>query len=99
MGVWVCTRSLAIGDVGDEGHEAGTAEELGDKDGGVGLGLGGVYPLQALSKHAVVAATLSKNPAAITTHLRHIHFTERERERERERVVKLEERRGFEEGI
>jgi len=97
MGVWVCTRSLAIGDVGDEGHEAGTAEELGDKDGGVGLGLGGVYPLQALSKH--VAATLSKNPAAITTHLRHIHFTERERERERERVVKLEERRGFEEGI
>jgi len=75
---------LAFRDVGDEGHEAGTAEELGDEDCGVGLGLGVLYPLQALSKHTVVAATFTKNPAPIATHLRHIH--ERERERDLERV-------------
>ena len=31
---------------GEEGHEAGAAEELGDEDGGVALHLGAVDPLQ-----------------------------------------------------
>lgn len=41
------TGSLGLGDVGDEGHEAGAAEELGDEDGGVTLGFGSLDPLQA----------------------------------------------------
>lgn len=62
-------------DTGNEGHETGTAKELGDEDGGVSLRLRFVYPLQALSKHAIVAATLSKNPTAIATHdLLHINL-------------------------
>lgn len=41
------TRSLGLGDVGDEGHEAGAAKELGDEYGGVTLGFRGLDPLQA----------------------------------------------------
>lgn len=70
----IYTGSLAFGDAGNEGHETGTAKELGDKDGGVSLGMRVVYPLQALSKHAIVATTLSKNPTAIATHFLHINL-------------------------
>ncbi|GMN37864.1 hypothetical protein TIFTF001_007170 [Ficus carica] len=62
------TGSLVFRDGRNEGHEASAAEELGDEDGGVGLGLRGVDPLQALAEHAIVAAALSENPAAIAAH-------------------------------
>jgi len=39
-------RALRLGDGGEEGHEAGTSEELGYEDGGVALRLGVVDPLQ-----------------------------------------------------
>lgn len=65
---------MVLGDSGDEGHETGTAEELGNKDSGMGLGLWAVYPFQALPKHAVVAAALSKNPATAAAHSGWQHF-------------------------
>jgi hypothetical protein len=37
---------LRLEDGGDEGHEAGTAEELGNEDSGVALRLGAIDPLQ-----------------------------------------------------
>jgi hypothetical protein len=40
------TWALRLGDGSDEGHEAGTAEELGDEDNGVALRLGAIDPLQ-----------------------------------------------------
>lgn len=52
----VCTWPLVLGYGRDEGHEAGTTEELGDEDCGVGLSLRAVNPLQALPEHAFVAA-------------------------------------------
>lgn len=38
------TRSLVGGYGGKERHESGTAEELGDEEGGVSLGLWVLYP-------------------------------------------------------
>lgn len=70
----VVTRSLRLGDGRDEGHEAGTAEELGDEDGGVALGFGGVDPLQTRAQDARLAATLSEDSAPIATHLSLFRF-------------------------
>ncbi|CAL5355352.1 unnamed protein product [Camellia sinensis] len=53
---------------GDEGHEAGATEELGDEDSGVALRFRGVDPLKAWSEDTVFAATLSKNSTSIATH-------------------------------
>lgn len=52
----------------DEGYEAGTAEELGNKDGGIRLSLRIVYSLEALSKHAIITAALSEDSTPITAH-------------------------------
>lgn len=60
--------ALRIGDGGDEGHEAGAAEELGDEDGGVALGFGGFDPLEARAEHAGFAAALSENSASVAAH-------------------------------
>lgn len=60
--------TLRIGDGGDEGHEAGAAEELGDEDGGVALGFGGFDPLEARAEHAGFAAALSENSASVAAH-------------------------------
>ena len=35
---------MGFGDGGNEGHEAGAAEELGDEEGGMSLSLWVVYP-------------------------------------------------------
>jgi hypothetical protein len=40
------TWALWLGDGGEEGHEAGVAEELSNEDGGVALRLGTINPLQ-----------------------------------------------------
>jgi hypothetical protein len=69
--VEVCTWALRLGDGGEEGHEAGAAEELGDEDGGVALRLGAVDPLQARPQHARVAAPLAKHAAPVAAHPRH----------------------------
>lgn len=63
------TGTLGFGDGGDEGHEAGAAEELGNKDGGACLSLWGADPLNALTKHAVFTATFSQNSTPIATHV------------------------------
>lgn len=55
-------------DGGDEGHEASPAEELGDEESGVGLGLRGFDPLKAFPQHAGVAAPFSKDSAPIAAH-------------------------------
>lgn len=60
---------MGFGNGRDEGHESCSTEELGDEDGGVGLGLSGVDPLEAGSENARLAASLSENSAAVTTHL------------------------------
>ncbi|RZS06950.1 hypothetical protein BHM03_00037704 [Ensete ventricosum] len=65
----VRTGALVIGDGGDEGHEAGAAEELGDEDGGVALRLGRVDPLEARPQHARLAAPLAQHPATVAAHL------------------------------
>lgn len=65
----VLTGPLVFGDGGDEGHEAGTAEELGDEDGGVALRFGGFNPLQTCSENTCFAAALAKNTATVATHL------------------------------
>ena len=62
------TRSLRLGDSGDEGEESGAAEELGDEDGGVALRVGGVDPLQAWPQHAAVTAPLPQHPATVAAH-------------------------------
>ena len=62
------TRALIEGDGGEEGHESGAAEELGDEDGGVALGFRSVDPLQRRPQDAVLTAPLSKNSTSIATH-------------------------------
>ena len=58
-------------DGGEGGDEAGAAEELGDEDGGVGLRLRAVDPLDAGPEHAGVAAALAQHAAAVAAHLNH----------------------------
>lgn len=55
-------------DGGEGGDEAGAAEELGDEDGGVGLRLRTVDPLDAWPQHAGVAATLAQHAATVAAH-------------------------------
>lgn len=43
---------MVVGNSGDEGHKGGAAEELGDEDGSVGLGLSTVDPLEAWPENA-----------------------------------------------
>lgn len=62
------TRSLRFRDGGDEGHEAGAAEELSDEDSSVTLSFGGVNPLQTRAKNTGFAAALTKNTATVATH-------------------------------
>ena len=57
-----------MGDVGNEGHEASTAEEFGDEDSGMPLGFGSIDPLQARPEDTRLAATFSKHSAAVATH-------------------------------
>lgn len=61
-------RSLRFRDGGDEGHEAGAAEELSDEDSSVTLSFGGVNPLQTRAKNTGFAAALTKNTATVATH-------------------------------
>ena len=56
-------------DGGEGGDEARAAEELGDEDGGVGLRLRAVDPLDAGAEHAGVAAPLAQDAAAVAAHL------------------------------
>lgn len=56
-------------DGGEGGDEAGAAEELGDEDGGVGLRLRAVDPLDARPQHARVAAPLPQHAAPVAAHL------------------------------
>nr|GMD27729.1 hypothetical protein TorRG33x02_097470 [Ipomoea batatas] len=44
---FILTRAKEVGALVDEVDEAGAAVELGEEDGGVGLGLGGVDPMKA----------------------------------------------------
>lgn len=53
---------------GDEGHEAGAAEELGNEKGGVALLFGAIDPVDACSQRALLAAALAQHPAAIAAH-------------------------------
>lgn len=65
----VSTWAVVERDGGEGGDEAGTAEELGDEDGGVGLRLGAVDPLDAGPQHAGVAAPLAQHAAPVAAHL------------------------------
>ncbi|PON91099.1 LOW QUALITY PROTEIN: hypothetical protein TorRG33x02_131300 [Trema orientale] len=61
------TRAVVVGDGGDEGHVA-AAEELGEKQGGVALGLGGLDPVQARPQYARLAAPFSEHSATVAAH-------------------------------
>jgi len=65
------TWAVVQRDGGEGGDEAGAAEELGDEDGGVGLRLRAVDPLDAGPEHAGVAAALAQHAAAVAAHLNH----------------------------
>ena len=52
----------------DEVHEAGSAVELGEENGGIGLGLGALDPLEAGADAAVLAAALAEDSAPIAAH-------------------------------
>lgn len=65
----VLTGPLGFRDGGDEGHEAGAAEEFGDEDGGVALRLRALDPLQTWPENTGLAATFSKHSASVATHL------------------------------
>ncbi|PON54278.1 hypothetical protein PanWU01x14_196680 [Parasponia andersonii] len=62
------TRAVVVGDGGDEGHEVAAAEELGEKQGGVALGLGGLDPVQARPQYARLAAPFSEHSATVAAH-------------------------------
>jgi hypothetical protein len=64
---WI-TRTEMLGAGIDEVNEASATIELGEEDGGVGLGLGGFDPLKAGSDGTTVAAAFAEDSAAITTH-------------------------------
>lgn len=66
--VKVITRTLRLGDGGEQGHEAGKAEKLGDKNGGVGLSLVALDTMKRLSQYAILSASLSKNSTSVATH-------------------------------
>jgi hypothetical protein len=74
------TRPLVFGDGGDEGEQAGAAEELGDEDGGVALGFGGVDPLEARAQHAGLAAALAQHPATVAAHITTLKPTPRNKQ-------------------
>lgn len=54
---------------GDEGQEVAPAEKLGEEQGGVALGFGGVDPAQARPQYACLTAPLPENSATIAAHL------------------------------
>jgi hypothetical protein len=62
------TWAVVQRDCGEGGDEAGAAEELGDEDGGVGLRLRAVDPVDAGAEHAGVAAALAQDAAAVAAH-------------------------------
>lgn len=62
------TRALGVGDGGEEGDEAGAAEEFSDEKGGVGLSLRGVDALQALPQNAVFVAAFTEYSTPVATH-------------------------------
>ncbi|KAG5526346.1 hypothetical protein RHGRI_032581 [Rhododendron griersonianum] len=64
----VITRTLRLGDGGEQGHEAGKAKKLGDKNGGVGLSLVALDTMKRLSQYAILSASLSKNSTSVATH-------------------------------
>lgn len=51
------TWALVLGDGGDEGEKVASAEELGEEQRGVSLGLRGFDPLQARPQYAPFAAS------------------------------------------
>ena len=57
-----------LGGGGDEVEEAGAAIKFGEKNGGVGLRIGGGNPLKTRSNYTVVATSFTKNPTPIATH-------------------------------
>ena len=57
-----------VGNGGDEGEEVAAAEELGEEQGGVALGFGGVDPPQAGPQYARFAATFPKHSTAVAAH-------------------------------
>lgn len=63
------TWAVVQRDGGEGCDEAGAAEELGDEDGGVGLRLRAVDPLDAGPENAGVAAPLAQHAAAVAAHL------------------------------
>lgn len=58
-----------VGDGGDEGEEVAAAEELGEEQRGVALGLRRVDPVQGGPQHARLAATFPEHSAAVAAHL------------------------------
>ena len=52
----------------EEVHKTGTAVELGEKDGCIGLRFRSFDPIKAGSETAVIATTFPKNPTAIAAH-------------------------------
>lgn len=57
-----------IGTGVEEVHEAGTAVEFGEEDGGVGLRFGGFDPLKTRPYATVFTAAFSKNSTSVTAH-------------------------------
>ena len=55
----------------DEVEEASTAIELGEKEGGISLGFGGLDPLKARSEGAILVTPFPKYSAPIAADL---HF-------------------------
>lgn len=59
---------MGLGDSRYEGEKTATTEELGDKEGGVALGICAVDPAEARPEDAGLAATLSQNPTPVAAH-------------------------------
>jgi hypothetical protein len=64
---------------GEEVEQPRTAVELGEEDGGVGLRLGGLDPLQARADGAGVAAALAQHPATVAAHPHLAYYSAKKR--------------------
>lgn len=66
---------MGLRDRRKEGHESGSAEELGHEKGGVSLSLRALKCLKTLPENAVVIAALSEYSATVAAHnsVRYMH--------------------------
>lgn len=61
-------RAEVVGSRGEEVEQPGAAVELGEEDGGVGLRVGALDPLQARPDGAALAAPLAQHTAPVAAH-------------------------------